>query len=164
MGTVNQLLFSRLAENSRMTETEERPVAVALENRLMSDGIYLLEFERLDGEDDDPDADAGDSDDASIPIHERDGAGARIEYETVAEIEYVTSEEVGAVVRTLLAIADERDWTPGRFEATSLTTDGDVRGSWHVEATWFEQLHDELSELEFSKSVLETINGQTETR
>ena len=140
-----------------MTESEVRPVAVALENRLMSNGIYLLEFERLD------DSDEG-GDDDSEPLHERDGVGARLEYETVAEVEVVTSDEVGAVVRTLLAIAEERDWTPGRIEATSLTTDGEVRGTWRVEAAWFDRLYDELSEIEFSQRVLETINGPKESR
>ena len=152
-----------------MTETGDRPVGVALENRLMSHGIYLLEFERLDGgaggAGDDPDGDdEGDASPESEPIHERDGAGARIEYETIAEYDVVTSDEVGVVVRMLLEIAEERDWTPGRVEATSLTTDGDLRGTWHVEAAWFDRLHEGLSEVEFSQRVLETINSQNETR
>jgi hypothetical protein len=79
-------------------------------------------------------------------------------YETVAEAPVVTSQEVGAVVRTLLAIADEREWTPGRLEVASKTTEGEPRGYWHVEADWFDALGLELTETEFSQRVLRTID------
>lgn len=137
-----------------MTESDagsdERPVGVALENRLMSHGIYVSEVERLADETGEPDGE---------PIDARDGTDVRLEYETIAEVDVVTSDEVGAVVRTLLEIADEREWTPGRLEVASLTTDGDLRGRWHVEGEWFDRLGDDLSELEFSERVLETIES-----
>ncbi|AFO56023.1 MULTISPECIES: hypothetical protein [unclassified Natrinema] len=121
----------------------ERPVAVTLENRLMSHGLYLTAFRWLD-ERDPPGA---------------DGAGIELEYEAVSEAPVVTSTEVGAVVRTLVTIGDEREWTPGRLEATSLTTDGDVRGRWHVEREWFRGLGSTLTQLEFSQRVLTTVTN-----
>jgi len=122
---------------------EDRPVAVTLENRLMGHGIYLTSFAWKD--EGDPPAE--------------DGAGIELEYEVVAETPGVTRDEVGAVLRTLLTIGDERAWTPGRLEVTSLTTDGDVRGWWYVEREWFENLESGLSQLEFSQRVLSTIKN-----
>ncbi|APW98614.1 hypothetical protein CHINAEXTREME_12865 [Halobiforma lacisalsi AJ5] len=129
--------------------TDERPVAVALENRLMSHGIYVESCQRLDGD--------GEGEDGEIEASGGTRPAFALEYEAVAEPPVVTSDEVGAVVRTLLSIADEREWTPGRLEATSLTTDGDLRGRWHVEADWFDRLGIELSDVEFSERVLETV-------
>lgn len=126
--------------------TSEPPVGVALENRLMSNGIYVTDVAWLD---DDPDAD-------DLP---RDGAGLTLAYETVSESPAVTSDEVSAVVRTLLSVAEEREWTPGRLEVTSRTTDGALRGRWHVEEEWFAGLGVELSEIEFSQRVLETVDN-----
>lgn len=124
--------------------TSKPPVGVALENRLMSHGIYVTEVAWLG---DEPDADG----------EPRDGEGLTLAYETVAETPSVTSQEVSAVVRTLLSIAEEREWTPGRLEVTSRTTDGALRGRWYVEEEWFAGLGTELSEIEFSQRVLETI-------
>jgi hypothetical protein len=119
-----------------MTDANERPLSVALENRLMGDGIYL---ERWD----------------------REGDDVTLEYETVSPTPAVTSQEVGAVVRTLLAVVDEREgWTPATVRATSTTTDGEVRGTWRVDAAWFDRLHDDLSEVEFSRRVLETVENR----
>lgn len=113
--------------------SEQRPLSVVLENRLMGEGIYVTECDR--------------GDDALA-----------LEYEVVTEASTVTSREVGAVVRTLLAVADERDdWTPVTLEAVSTTTDGERRGQWRVEAEWFRRLHDDLSEVDFSRRVLETV-------
>lgn len=121
----------------------ERPVAVALENRLMSHGIYVTSFAWMDEHE--PPAD--------------DGAGIELEYEAVAQAPGVTRDEVGAVLRALLTIGDEREWTPGRLEVTSLTTDGDIRGWWYVEREWFERLGSDLSQLEFSQRVLDTVRN-----
>ncbi|SFC36109.1 hypothetical protein SAMN05444422_107196 [Halobiforma haloterrestris] len=134
--------------------TDERPVAVALENRLMSHGIYVLSCERLD---EDGEGEDGEEEDGEIEASGGTRPAFALEYEAVAEPPVVTSDEVGAVVRTLLSIADEREWTPGRLEATSLTTDGDLRGRWHVEADWFDRLGIGLSDVEFSERVLETV-------
>ena len=134
--------------------SNSHPVGLALENRLMSDGIYLTDWRRLSSDEDESGGSdtAGPTDgDETLP----DGTGFAIEYERVADTQGVDQAEVGAVVRALLAIANERDWQPGRLEATSLTTDGDIRGRWHVERAWFEELGLELDDLEFSRRVLE---------
>ncbi|WP_254764093.1 hypothetical protein [Natrinema marinum] len=123
------------------------PVPVALENRLMGHGLYVTSFAWLDEPTDGPDA-------------VEDGAGFELEYEVVTASPRVSNDEVGTVLRTLRSIADERAWTPGRLEATSLSTDGAVRGRWHVESDWFERLGAELSELVFSERVLRTITDR----
>ncbi len=133
--------------------TETRPIDVALENRLMGQGIYVTECTLLS--DDDVTAAELDSVD-DLP----DGTGLVLEYETVTETSGVGSDEVGTVVRTLLDIANEHGWAPGRLEATSVTTDGAVRGHWHVDQAWFDGLGLELDDLEFSQRVLETIQSE----
>ena len=124
-------------------DTEEPPVAVTLENRLMGHGIYLTSFTWKD--------------EGGPPTE--DGTGIELAYEVVADASGITRNEVGTVLRTLLTIGDERSWTPGRLEVTSLTTDGDIRGWWYVEREWFEQLGSGLSQLEFSQRVLGTIKN-----
>ncbi len=123
--------------------TGERSVAITLENRLMSHGLYLTSFTWMDERE---------------PPGE-DGAGIELEYEAVSEAPVVTSDEVGAVLRTLLTVGDEREWTPGRLEVTSLTTDGDIRGWWYVEREWFERLGADISQREFSQRVLSTVKN-----
>ncbi|OAQ51136.1 hypothetical protein HTG_18375 [Natrinema mahii] len=124
--------------------TAAHPVPVALENRLMSHGYYVRSFEWLDGE-------------GTTPA---DGVGIALEYEAVSEAPAVTRDEVGAVLRTLLSIGEERSWTPGRLEVTSVGTDGTVRGRWHVEREWFDRLGTDLSQVEFSGLVLETVRDR----
>lgn len=127
--------------------SSDHAVDVALENRLMSNGIYVTDVSWPDdGNRDEP----------------ADGAALDLEYETVAEAPFVTTDEVSSVVRMLLAIAEEREWTPGRLEVTSLSTDGELRGHWHVEAEWFAGLDGELSEVEFSQRVLGTVTHPSE--
>ncbi|TYT61840.1 hypothetical protein [Natrialba swarupiae] len=116
--------------------TGDPPIAVTLENRLMSHGIYVLEVE-------------WDEPSSETDFH--------LTYEVVTDAPRVTSDEVGTVVRTVLAIADERGWSPGHLEATSRGTDGSLRGRWRVERDWFDDLHAELTESEFSRRILETV-------
>jgi len=147
--------------------TDHRPIGVALENRLMSHGIYVINVRRLSSgigqaEDHDVDEVGGRNETASDDLP--DGIGLDLEYETVAESSGVDSNEVGAVVRTLLDIGNEREWTPGRLEATSLTTDGQLRGRWHVERAWFDGLGMEYDDLEFSQRVLETVETSSGSR
>ena len=144
--------------------TDERPLDVTLENRLMGQGIYVTDCELRPPDDDRDDPDLAEGDPAadetagSGPVP--DGTGLDLEYETVAESPGVSSHEVGVVVRTLLDIAAEREWSPGRLEATSLTTEGEVRGHWHVERDWFDGLGLELDDLEFSERVLGTRRSE----
>ena len=94
-----------------------------------------------------------------IEAYESTEGGTRLEYEMVHDAPGVTTHEVSVVVRTVLTVLEERpEWEPGRLEAVSRTTDGVVRGSWFVDAAWFEELGTELSEVEFSGRVLDTIN------
>ncbi|MEY7849764.1 hypothetical protein AB7C87_11275 [Natrarchaeobius sp. A-rgal3] len=134
--------------------TGDRSIAVTLENRLMSHGIYVLE---ADWNDPDSETERGDGRSIDTDPGPRDGHELRLEYEVVTDVPQVTSDEVGTVVRTVLEIADERGWSPGRLEITSRRTDGSFRGRWHVEREWFDGLHAEYSEGEFSRRVLETV-------
>lgn len=145
------------AVGSDGASTGERPVAVALENRLMSHGIYLTSFAWMDESTSDVSDDSATDEASETPLE--DGAGIELEYEVVSEAAGVTKNEVGTVLRMLLRIADERAWTPGRLEVTSLTTEGEVRGWWYVEREWFDRLGTELSELEFSERVLDTVKN-----
>ncbi|USZ72784.1 hypothetical protein [Natronosalvus halobius] len=108
------------------------PLEVTLENRLMSQGVYATSLERTD---------------------ER----TRLEYEMVHNVPGVTTHEVSTVVRIVLDVAEEREWEPGTLEAVSRSTDGDRRGTWRVEREWFDRLGDDLSDIEFSDLVLDTI-------
>lgn len=119
--------------NSNPDDTSDaHPLEVTLENRLMGQGVYVNSLERTDDR-------------------------TRLEYEMVHDVPGVTTHEVSTVVRIVLTVAEEREWEPGTLEAISRSTDGDRRGTWRVEREWFDQLGDELSELEFSDLVLDTI-------
>ena len=123
-----------------MGHIADPPVAVTLENRLMGQGIYLTSFDS-------------------------NGDRTRIEYEMVHDLDGVTTHEVSQIVRTVLTVTDERsDWEPGRLEARSFSTDGDCRGSWHVEREWFDELGSGLTDLEFSQRVLATIGLESNTK
>lgn len=113
-----------------MEATDGRPLATVLENRLMSQGVYITD----------------------VTVEE----GIEMTYESVAPGRGVSGDEVGRILRLLLSVTPE-DWAAD-VEATVLDEDGEVRrGSWHVEAEWFERLHDDLSEVEFSQLVLDSI-------
>ncbi|MDF9747122.1 hypothetical protein [Natrinema salsiterrestre] len=139
------------------TDAGERPVGVALENRLMSHGYYVTSFTWMDDVAAETTADESAAETDPHGRTPEDGAGIELEYEAVTDAPGVTSNEVGAVLRTLLEVGEEREWTPGRLEVTSVTTDGDVRGWWYVEREWFDRLGDDLSQVEFSERVLTTV-------
>ena len=144
-------------------DASEPPVPVALENRLMGHGVYVTAFAWTDASTAGTNAADTNAPPAGDPAGEtpvEDGAGIELEYEVVSESPRVSNDEVGTVLRTLRSIADERAWTPGRLEATSLSTNGAVRGRWRVEPEWFDRLGTELSELAFSERVLRTITDR----
>ncbi|OLZ41011.1 hypothetical protein A6E15_08410 [Natrinema saccharevitans] len=138
------------SESDGGAETAAHPVSVTLENRLMSHGYYVTSFDWRDGDGEE-----------TAPV---DGVGIDLEYEAVSDVPAVTRDEVGAVLRTLLSIGEERSWTPGRLEVTSVRTDGTVRGRWHVEREWFDRLGADLSQVEFSQLVLETVRDRPSGR
>ncbi|WP_128906510.1 hypothetical protein [Halorubrum amylolyticum] len=66
--------------------------------------------------------------------------------------------EIGRALNALIARAEADAWDPVRVEATVVRSPGDVLGTWHAEAAWFEELIAyEISETEFSTRVLETL-------
>jgi len=75
--------------------------------------------------------------------------------------------EIGRALNTLIDRAEAGEWDPVRVEATVVRSPGDVLGTWHAEAAWFEELIGyEISETEFSARVLETLthaDPETET-
>ncbi len=111
----------------------EHPIGTTLENRLMSQGVYVTRFESTN--------------DRTI-----------LEYEMVHDEPGVTTHEVSVVVRTVLTLAEERpEWDPGRLEVTAFSTAETRRGTWYVEESWFDGLDEEIDELEFSQHVLDSI-------
>ncbi|GAB7009224.1 hypothetical protein [Halorubrum trueperi] len=66
--------------------------------------------------------------------------------------------EIGRALNALIDRAEADAWDPVRVEGTVVRSPGDVLGTWHAEATWFEELIGyEISETEFSTRVLETL-------
>ncbi|MCU4750384.1 hypothetical protein OB919_00065 [Halobacteria archaeon AArc-curdl1] len=115
--------------------TDSHPIEVALENQLMSQGVYVTDFETGDDEYD------------------------RLEYEVVYDTATVTPHEVGTVVRTALKLDEERDdWELGGLEVVSRSTDGNRRGTWRIDPQWVKELHETISESGFSQLVLDTIS------
>ncbi|PHQ37956.1 hypothetical protein DJ69_14295 [Halorubrum persicum] len=71
--------------------------------------------------------------------------------------------EIGRALNALLDRAEADAWDPVRVEATVVRSPGDVLGTWHAKATWFEALLSyEISETEFSTRVLETLTHADE--
>jgi len=74
--------------------------------------------------------------------------------------------EIGRALNALIDRAEADAWDPARVEATVVRAPGDVLGTWHAEAAWFEELIAyEISETEFSTRVLETLthaDGETD--
>jgi hypothetical protein len=71
--------------------------------------------------------------------------------------------EIGRALNALIDEAEADEWDPVRVEATVVRSPGDVLGTWHAEAEWFEALIGyEISETEFSSRVLETLSHESE--
>ena len=105
-----------------------------VESRLTSHGVYVDEVDQHEG-------------------------GYRLTYESVsAENEgSVPHREVGRVINVFRDLHDD-DWTGADIDATVTDFEGVEQGTWHVEAAWLDALHNgELTEVEFSQKVLETI-------
>lgn len=113
----------------------DETLATRLENRLMSHGIYVTEFEATED-------------------------GYALEYESLyADEGVIPHREVGRVINVVLDLHDD-DWTGVDIEAVVTDLDGDPQGSWHVERAWLEALNaGELSETDFSARVIETLTS-----
>ena len=71
--------------------------------------------------------------------------------------------EIGRALNALIDRAEADAWDPVRVEATVVRSPGDVLGTWHAEAAWFEALIGyEISETVFSTRVLETLTHADE--
>ncbi|QKG93281.1 hypothetical protein HPS36_10530 [Halorubrum salinarum] len=69
--------------------------------------------------------------------------------------------EIGRALNALIDEAEAGEWDPVRVEGTVVRSPGDVLGTWHAEAEWFEALIGyEISETEFSSRVLETLSHE----
>ena len=69
--------------------------------------------------------------------------------------------EIGRALNALIDRAEADEWEPVRVEGTVVRSPGDVLGTWHAEAEWFEALaRYEISETEFSSRVLETVSHE----
>lgn len=89
---------------------------------------------------------------------ERSEDRIEIEYETVAPGEGVPHRQIGRVI-TVFRDAIEEGWEPTTIEATATDTDGAVRGTWRMDESWLNALErGELSEVEFSERVLDTLD------
>lgn len=107
-----------------------------IESRLMSHGVYVDE------------------------VVEK-GDGYRLTYESVAAdgAGAVPHREVGRVINVFRDFHDD-DWEGADIEATVTDLDGVELGEWHVEQEWIAALHgDDLSEVDFSQRVIETIEA-----
>jgi hypothetical protein len=107
-----------------------------IESRLMSHGVYVDEV-----------TDEGDGYRLTYESVAADGAGA------------VPHREVGRVINVFRDFHDD-DWEGADIEATVTDLDGVELGEWHVEQEWIAALHgDDLSEVDFSQRVIETIEA-----
>jgi hypothetical protein len=71
--------------------------------------------------------------------------------------------EIGRALNALIDRAEADEWDPVRVEGTVVRSPGDVLGTWHAEAAWFEALNSyEISETEFSARVLDTVSHETD--
>ena len=71
--------------------------------------------------------------------------------------------EIGRALNALIDRAEADEWEPVRVEGTVVRSPGDVLGTWHAEAEWFEALaRYEISETEFSSRVLETVSHEAD--
>ncbi|WP_332898013.1 MULTISPECIES: hypothetical protein [unclassified Haladaptatus] len=104
-------------------------LADALETHLMSFGVYVT--------------------DATVTTDT-----LTLEYETVAPGTGVPQQSVGQVI----TVYREHSERPRRIEARVTDTDGDLRGTWHVEKGWLEALDaEDITEVGFSTYVLNTV-------
>lgn len=95
---------------------------------------------------------------------ERDDDRLALEYQTVAPGDGVPHQQIGKVINAFRELRDE-GWEPATIEATVIdANDGHRRGSWRMEEGWLRALEaGELSEVEFSGRVLDTLEESPES-
>lgn len=104
-----------------------------VESRLTSHGVYVQTVEEDDG-------------------------GYDVTYESMAANEgVIPHREVGRVINVFRDLHGD-DWEGADITGTVLDLDGNEQGTWHVEAAWIDELHnDDLTEVEFSERVIDSI-------
>ncbi|WP_227375046.1 hypothetical protein [Haladaptatus halobius] len=103
-----------------------------LEARLMSHGVYVTSLDY-------------------------DDEGIEIEYESIAagRTDAVPHREVGRVINVVRDLTE----TPGNLHGSVTDLDGEWVGSWRADGQWLRALEDDdLSEVDFSQRVIETID------
>jgi hypothetical protein len=91
------------------------------------------------------------------------GEPLELTYTTSFPGERVAHGEIGRVCNTFIDRAEDGRWEPVRVEATVVRFAGDVQGTWHADAEWFEGLLSyRLSEADFSERVLATLTHAAE--
>lgn len=114
--------------------SEEHDFEFQVESRLTSYGVYVDEV-----------------------VEEKSQYNVRYESFAGDSEGIVPHQEVGRVINVFRDLHPD-DWTGTDIEAVVTDFEGVELGTWHVEADWIDELHnDDLSEVEFSQRVIETI-------
>lgn len=86
------------------------------------------------------------------------GEVVELSYLTAFPGRHVHHQEMGRALNTFIDLLEADRWEPRRVEATVLRSEGDVLGTWHAEADWFEDLLAyRITETAFSSRVLDTL-------
>lgn len=109
-----------------------------LESRLTSHGIYVERVEEVEGT-------------------------YEVTYESMAADEgVIPHREVGRVINVFRDLHTD-DWEGTDISGEVLDLDDRTQGTWHVEASWIDDLHNgDLTELDFSERVIETVEPASE--
>lgn len=114
--------------------SDEHDFEFRVESRLTSHGVYVDEV-----------------------VDEDDGYSLTYESVDVDNQGMIPHREVGRVINVFRDLHDD-DWSGARIDATVTDLDGRKLGTWYAEAEWIDRLHnDDLSEVEFSQKVIDTI-------
>ena len=114
-------------------DEDQEDVLEQIEYRLMSHGVYVDRIDRTEG-------------------------GISVEYESIGAKTGDPRQQIGRVINVFREFADQGEWTVRDIEATVKDLEGNPQGSWAMDADWLEALEeDDLSEVEFSRRVLATI-------
>lgn len=120
-----------MSEQNADSETGRQDFEFLLESRLTGFAVYLTEFSETDD-------------------------GYEITYESIAadQASAIPHREVGRVVNVFRDIEDD----PVEIRATVRDMDSTTLGTWHAPRDWLAALEaDEMTELEFSEKVVDSI-------
>jgi len=119
--------------------SDEHDFEFRVESRLTSHGVYVDEV-----------------------TDEDEGYSLTYESVNVDNQGMIPHREVGRVINVFRDLHDD-NWSGARIEAMVMDFEGRELGTWHVEAEWLDRLHNgDLSEVEFSQKVIETVEPVAE--